>query len=313
VSDETPLGPGGEFDLVRTMLSRWGERAHGIGDDAALLAVPASGEQLIVSTDSSLEDVHFRREWLSPEEIGWRATAAALSDLAAMAAKPLGILVAIALPRDRVDDLGGLADGIGAAASAAGAPIVGGDLTSSEHLGLTVTVMGSSSKPLRRIGARPGDTLWVTGQLGGPAVAIAAWSEGRQPSPEARSRFAHPVPRIAEAQWLVAAGATAGIDISDGLGGDSAHLAAASGVRVIIDVDALPRAPGADVSTAQRSGEEYELLVTTRAAFDAAAFQRDFGLALTQIGTLEKGEAGVDLLIGGERVASPGGYDHFSR
>jgi thiamine-monophosphate kinase len=312
VSEETPFGPGGEFDLVRAMLSRWGDRAQGIGDDAALLR-PPPGEQLVVSTDSSVEKVHFQREWLSPEEIGWRATAAALSDLAAMAAKPLGILVAIALPRDRVDDLAGLADGIGAAAAEVEAPIVGGDLTSSEHLGITVTVIGSTSKPLRRVGARPGDTLWVTGQLGGPAVAIAAWSEGRQPSPESRSRFAHPVPRIAEAQWLVAAGATAGIDISDGLGGDAAHLAAASGVHLVIDVDALPRAPGADVSSAQRSGEEYELLVTTRASFDAGAFQRDFSLALTQIGTAEKGEAGVDLLIGGERVASPGGYDHFSQ
>jgi thiamine-monophosphate kinase len=312
VTDETALGPGREFDLVRAMRSRWGDRAHGIGDDAALLAAPA-GEQLVVSTDSSLENVHFQREWLSAQEIGWRATAAALSDLAAMAAKPLGILVAIALPPGRVDDLGGLADGIGEAASAAEALIFGGDLTSSEHLGITVTVMGTTSNPLRRVGARPGDTLWVTGQLGGPAVAIAAWSEGRQPSPESRSRFAHPVPRIAEAQWLVAAGATAGIDISDGLGGDAAHLAAASAVRLLIDVDALPRAPGADVSTAQRSGEEYELLVTTAAPFDAAAFQRDFGLALTQIGTVEEGDAGVDLLIGGERVASPGGYDHFSK
>jgi thiamine-monophosphate kinase len=312
VSDETPLGPGGEFDLVRTMLSRWGGRARGIGDDAALLA-PPRGEHLVVSTDSSLETVHFQREWLTPEEIGWRATVAALSDLAAMAATPLGILVAIALPPDRVDDLGGLADGIGAAASEAGALIVGGDLTSSKHLGITVSVIGSTSHPLRRVGARPGDTLWVTGQLGGPAVAIAAWAEGRQPSPESRARFAHPAPRIAEAQWLVAAGATAGIDISDGLGGDAAHVAAASGVRLTIDVDAIPRAPGADVSTAQRSGEEYELLVTTRTVFDATAFQRDFGLALTQIGTVETGDPGVDLLIGGERVASPGGYDHFSK
>jgi thiamine-monophosphate kinase len=312
MSDETALGPGREFDLVRVMMSRWGDRARGIGDDATVLAVPA-GEQLVLSTDASLEDVHFRREWLSAEEVGWRATAAALSDLAAMAAEPLGILVALTLPPQWLDDLGALAEGIGAAASAAGAPIVGGDLTSGERLTITVTVVGSSATPLRRVGAEPGDTLWVTGQLGGPALAIAAWGEGRQPTPEARARFARPVPRIREAQWLARAGATAGIDISDGLGGDAAHLAAASSVRITIDADALPRVSGADVSTAQRSGEEYELLVTTRTAFDAAAFQRDFGLSLTRIGMVEQGDVGVDLLIGGERVASPPGYDHFSK
>jgi thiamine-monophosphate kinase len=311
MSDETPLGPGPEFDLVRAMVSRWADRARGIGDDAAVLTAPA-GEQLVLSTDTSLDEVHFRREWLSAEEIGWRAATAALSDLAAMAAKPLGILVAIVLPRQYIDDLGALAEGIAAAASACGAPIVGGDLTSGERLTITVSVAGSTATPLRRSGARPGDTLWLTGQLGGPALAVAAWREGRQPTPEARSRFVRPLPRIREAQWLASAGATAGIDISDGLGGDAAHLAAASGVRITIDADAIPLAPGADVSTAQRSGEEYELLVTTRTPFDAGAFQRDFSLSLTRIGTVEKGDAGVDLLIGGERVASPGGYDHFS-
>jgi thiamine-monophosphate kinase len=121
------------------------------------------------------------------------------------------------------------------------------------------------------------------------------------------------VPRIREAQWLARAGATAGIDISDGIGGDAAHLAAASGVRISIDADAIPRVSEADVSLAQRSGEEYELLITTRDAFDAVAFQREFGLPLTRIGTIDEGDAGVDLLIGGERVASAGGYDHFSK
>jgi thiamine-monophosphate kinase len=257
--------------------------------------------------------VHFRREWLSPEEIGWRATAAALSDLAAMAAKPLGVLVALTLPPPWLDELGALAEGIAAAASAAGAPIVGGDLTNGAPLALTLTVLGAAAAPLRRSGAHPGDTIWVTGQLGGPALALAAWSEGRQPTPEARARFARPVPRIREAQWLAAAGATAGIDISDGLGGDAAHLAAASGVRITIEADAVPRISGADVSTAQRSGEEYELLVAARTPFDAVAFQRTFGLSLTRIGAVEQGDAGVDLLIGGERVASPAGYDHFSQ
>lgn len=312
MSGETTLGPGREFDLVREMMARWGDRARGIGDDAAMLGVPA-GEQLVLSTDTSLEDVHFRREWLSAEEIGWRATAAALSDLAAMAARPLGVLVALTLPPQWIDDLGDLAEGIARSAAAADAPIVGGDLTRGERLAITVTVIGTAATSLRRVGARPGDTLWVTGQLGGPAVAMAAWDEGRQPSPEARARFARPVPRIREAQWLLRSGATAGIDISDGLGGDASHLAAASGVRIAIDGDAVPLAPGADISAAQRGGEEYELLVTTRTPFDAGAFQREFGLSLTRIGAVEEGQPGVDLLIGGERVASPAGYDHFSK
>ena len=312
MSDETTLGPGREFDLMREMMSRWGDRARGIGDDATVLGVPA-GEQIVLSTDTSLEDVHFRREWLSAEEIGWRATAAALSDLAAMAANPLGVLVALTLSPQWIDDLGDLAEGIASSAAAAEAPIVGGDLTRGERLAITVTVIGSSATPLRRVGAQPGDTLWVTGQLGGPAVAMAAWGEGRQPTPEARSRFARPVPRIREAQWLLSAGATAGIDISDGLGGDASHLAAASGVRITIDAEAVPLAAGADISAAQRSGEEYELLVTTRTPFDAGAFQSEFGLSLTRIGAVEEGEPGVDLLIGGERVASPAGYDHFSK
>jgi thiamine-monophosphate kinase len=311
VTGDTPLGPGREFDLVREMMREWGDRARGIGDDAAVLAAPA-GRQIVLSTDTAVEGVHFRREWLSLEEIGWRATAAALSDLAAMAAEPLGILVALVLPPQRTEDVGALAAGIGAAASASNAPIIGGDLTSGESLMIAVTVVGSTAKPLARTGACPGDTLWVTGQLGGPALALAAWREGRQPTPEARARFARPTPRLREAQWLAGAGASAAIDISDGLGGDAGHLAAGSGVRITIDAESVPLAPGADVSTAHRSGEEYELLVTTHGSFDAAVFQREFGLPLTRIGTVETGDAGVDLVIGGERVASPEGYDHFS-
>lgn len=312
MSDFTPLGPGREFDLVRDLATRWGDRARGIGDDATVLAPPA-GEQIVISTDTSIEDIHFRRDWITAEEIGWRAIAAALSDLAAMAAVPLGVLVAIVLPDRWVDELGALADGIGDSASTQGTPIVGGDLTSGDRLAITATVVGSTSSPLLRSNARPGDTLWVTGQLGGPALAIAAWQEGSQPSPEARARFVRPTPRIREAQWLAAAGASAAIDISDGLSGDAAHLAAASGVHLSIDVDAVPCAPGADVSTAQRSGEEYELLVTTRTPFDAGAFLKAFGVPLARIGQVEEGDVGVDLIIGGERVPPPAGYDHFSR
>jgi thiamine-monophosphate kinase len=112
----TPLGSGAEFDAIRRMVERWGDRASGIGDDAAVLTMPR-GDAVVVSVDSAIEGVHFRAEWLSPAEIGYRAVAAALSDLAAMAASPRGVLIALGLPsswRDRLDDL---AEGIGDAVS----------------------------------------------------------------------------------------------------------------------------------------------------------------------------------------------------
>src|SRR5687768_2741478 len=109
--DAAAMGPGGEFDLVREMLARWGDAAVGIGDDAAVLAVPP-GERLVVSTDAAVERVHFRRDWMTAAEIGYRAAAAALSDLAAMAARPLGIVVALALPREWIAEVGELAEGI---------------------------------------------------------------------------------------------------------------------------------------------------------------------------------------------------------
>src|SRR5919202_449710 len=119
------LGPGREFDIIRGLLARWGARARGIGDDAVVLDVPA-GERLVVSTDSSVEDVHFKREWLTPHEIAYRATAAALSDLAAMAAAPLGILVTLALPEPWLEQVSELADGIGDAARLADTHVLGG-------------------------------------------------------------------------------------------------------------------------------------------------------------------------------------------
>src|SRR5882672_2613293 len=109
---ETPLGPGAEFDVIRALLVRWGDRAAGIGDDAAVLRL-TRGDALVTSVDSSVEGRHFKREWLSPREIGYRAVAAALSDLAAMAARPIGVLIAFALPEAWRNELGAIADGIG--------------------------------------------------------------------------------------------------------------------------------------------------------------------------------------------------------
>src|ERR1700730_3200886 len=125
-SENIPLGPGAEFDAIREMLAQWGDRARGIGDDAAALDVP-QGEMLIASTDASVEDVHFKRDWLSATEIGGRAAAAALSDLAAMGARPLGLLLALGVPDDWREKLVELAEGVGNLAAQHGCPIVGGN------------------------------------------------------------------------------------------------------------------------------------------------------------------------------------------
>lgn len=310
------LGPGREFDLVRAMLDRWGDLARGVGDDAAVLDVPP-GERLVVSTDASIEDAHFRRAWLSPREIGWRATTSALSDLAAMAARPIGLVVALAVPTGWRDDLAALADGIGEAARAAGAPIVGGDLTRGTELGITVTVLGAAAHPIGRDGARPGDAVWVTGRFGGPLRALRALLAGAPPDAADRERFARPRARVAEARWLADAGATAMVDVSDGLGADLRHVAAASGVRLDVAGASVPCVAGASLRDAMASGEEYELALTAPDALDAAAFVRRFGVPLTRIGRVDHavdGAPGVVLIgeDGATRVDLPGGHDHFS-
>lgn len=307
------MGPGREFAAVARMLERWGELARGVGDDCAVLDVPA-GERLCVSTDSSVEGVHFRREWLTPQEIGYRAATAALSDLAAMAARPLALLLAVSVPAtDRDDVLAAVADGVGEAARHAGASIVGGDTTGGPALSLTVTVLGAAPRPVTRGGARPGDRLYVTGELGGPLVALRALETGAPLPPAARARFAHPSARVREAHWLAERGARAMIDVSDGLIADVAHLAAASGARFVVDVDRLPCAVGASAADAAASGEEYELALVAARPLDREAFRREFALALSEVGWVEAGPPGVEARVGGARVDLPVGYDHFSR
>ena len=188
MSANTGLGPGREFDVVRRLLVLWGEAATGIGDDAAVLDVPA-GERLVASADSTVENVHFRRAWLPARAVGWRATASALSDLAAMAATPLGVLVSLSVPDSWRADLEELAQGIGDAVAAADATIVGGDLTSASELAIAVTVLGHAAVPLTRAGAREGDTVYVTGALGGPRAAIESLLRGDEPTSAARARF----------------------------------------------------------------------------------------------------------------------------
>ncbi len=317
------MGSGAEFDAIRAMLTRWGPLAEGIGDDAAVLAPPPD-LRLVVSTDASVEGVHFRTGWLSAEEIGSRAAAAALSDIAAMGGEARWVLVALEVPATWQKELSALADGIGRLVEDANARIIGGNITRGERLALTLTVIGGSPSPVMRSGARVGDALWVTGRLGGPRRALAAFERGEQPSAEERQRFASPVPRLREGAWLAAIGARAMLDISDGLAADAGHLAAASGVRCELWADAIPRVSGASVEDALGSGEEYELLVATDADLDTEGFERRFGVPLTRVGrVLPAGTSPEEPLVvlregrvedeSSLRVDLPPGHDHFSR
>lgn len=306
------MGPGVEFDLIRRMATRWGDLAQQAGDDAAILDV-AHGARLVASTDTSLEGVHFRREWLSLQEIGYRATVASLSDLAAMAADPIGLLIAATIPAGIAESIELLADGIGQAARDAGCPIVGGDLTGGDRISLTMTVLGTAATPVGRGAAKVGDGLWVTGRLGGPGAAVRALLAGELPSAEHWPRFAHPVARLAESRWLAERGATAMIDLSDGLSSDARHIAAASGVAIEIDVSSVPCVPDVTPRAAASSGEEYELLVSAPDEFDVAAFTARFAVPLTRIGRVVEGpEAEVTFKEGESRVDLAAGYDHFS-
>lgn len=316
-----PLGPGPEFDRIRAIAAALGQDARGLGNDCAVLP-PGFGD-VVISTDLSIEDVHFRRDWLSLEEIGWRAAASALSDLAACGAEVVGLTASVGSPREApADHLVQLMRGVGAAVAACGGRVLGGDLAASPIWVVDVTVFGRAARPVGRAEARAGDGVWVTGTLGGARAALLEWEAGRTPAAGARERFAHPVPRIAEGRWLAAHGAHAMMDVSDGLGGDAGHLAAASGVRVEIALEQLPVHPDVVAvalargeplqAFAARGGEDYELLVVMPKTFEegeAKRFQQDTGTVLTRIGRVRRG-TGVAATFAGVNVALAG-HDHF--
>jgi thiamine-monophosphate kinase len=311
------LGSGGEFDRLRAIFATLGAAGRDLGDDCALL--PVGGRTLAISIDLSLQAVHFRTDWLSFGEIGWRATAAALSDLAADGATPLGVLVSLGVPGNRQRRPGNaspavqIMSGVGSAARSVGAKVLGGDLVRSPRYLVDVCVLGVVQRPVRRSGARLGDGLWVTGRLGGAGLALAALRAGRRLAPTVRRRFARPVPRIAAGRWLARRGARAMIDISDGLAGDAGHLAAASGVGIAIELERVPCWPGATPRAAAASGEEYELLVALPRSFGTAgarAFRRATGLPLTRIGACTAGR-GLRITHDGRPITPPRGFDHF--
>ena len=297
------------------------------GDDAVSFGLPED-EAVVLTSDAFAEGIHFRREWTGWEAIGHHAAAGTLSDLAACAARPVGILVSILLPPElETPVLTALGRGVGACLEEAETSLLGGDLSSSESgVTLDMTAAGGAVEPVGRDGARPGDELWVTGELGGAAAAVADWTSGLEPEPSARRAFTRPTPRLREARWLdERVELRAMIDISDGLATDVRHLAAASGAGAVLEEEALPlAAPLRDYGNraqarkmALAGGEDYELLFAAppdRTGELEAAFEETHGTALTRVGTVRR-EQGVTLrgADGEERPLSLSGFDHFRR
>jgi thiamine-monophosphate kinase len=269
------LSDAGERGLLAELERRG--LARGIEHDAAELA-----DGLVVTQDALVEDVHFRLGAISWRDLGWRAAAVNLSDLAASGATPEGLVVTLGAPGETdLDDVLELYEGM----AETGVPVVGGDTVKSEHVVLSVTALGRSPRVPGRAGARPGDMLVVTGSLG---AAGAAFRE---------RRFVRPPLRLEEGRRL-AATATAMLDLSDGIAVDAGHLANRSGVRVVVDLDDVPLATGATVDDLA-FGEDYELL---------AALPGD-PLGFPVVGRCEEGE-GVALLRRGAPVEL-GGWEHF--
>jgi len=296
------------------------------GDDAAAVEVPP-GERAVLATDASVEGVHFRRAWMTWETIGYRAAASSLSDLAAMAAAPIGLLLSVALPPEL--DAGvpsAIGRGVGEALAVTGGDILGGDVVGSPGpVMLDVAVVGHAVAPVPRSGACPGDEVWVTGSLGGAAAAVADLLAGLEPTPEGRRAFERPRPRVGEARWLAGrAGLTSLIDISDGLSRDARHVAVASGVRVELELGRIPAHPAvepylespAGLRLLLAGGEDYELLLTASAGAVgplAGDFAASFGVTLTRSGTVSAG-AGLGILgPDGASVPVSEGFDHFAR
>jgi thiamine-monophosphate kinase len=297
----------------------------GIGDDAAVLDMfGANGTSLLVWTvDAQVEGTHFRTDWVSWEDVGWRSFMAAASDLAAMGAEPVAALSAHALAPS-VDDeaLDALARGQAAAATEVGAPIVGGNLSRGTETSITTTLLGRAAAPVLRTGACPGDGLWLAGPVGLAGVGLALLGKNMQSACMQNTWAAacieawrRPIARIADGRRLAGV-AHAAIDISDGLAHDAWQLAEASGVRIVLDrasvlaaggeaLVAGAAASGGDaVEHALYGGEDYALL---------AASPRELP-GFVQIGFVEAYEAGARVLMRtaqGTAAIDPRGFDHF--
>jgi thiamine-monophosphate kinase len=306
-----------------------------IGDDAAVLE-PTPGSLLVATTDLLLEDVHFRRRWAEAADVGWKAIAVNISDIAAMGATPRWALIALACPESvRPDEIEAFYQGALAVCDAHGVVVVGGD-TSASAAGwvVNVTLLGEAVSPILRSTARPGDVVAVTGSLGRSAAGLAVLERDSAPAGVPAALLAgvtaahlRPQPRVAEARWLAGAGGlSAMMDLSDGLATDLTRLAAESAVGAIVHVQRLPVAPGTravaealardPLAWATGGGEDYELLVVCeRGAFDRlrAGLAQVVGTELTAVGETTAGRGVRWLDASGRDVTVAAGFEHFSR
>ena len=312
----------GEFDLIARIRARVATRADvvlGIGDDAALLA-PPPGRQLVVTADTLNDGVHFPRG-TSPADVGWKALAVNLSDLASMGAEPAWCTLSLSLPQSDPAWIEGFLDGFLDLAGQHGIALVGGDTTRGP-LSIAVTAMGlvEPGRALRRDGARVGDEVWVTGTLGDAAGGLALLD--REPVPALRARLDRPTPRVAAGRALAGI-ATACVDVSDGLLADLGHVCARSHVAAHLDVDALPasaalREAFGDVeriALQASGGDDYELCFTAPAdaSADIDAVSARLGLQITRIGRIVAGEGVHPVDAKSQPWSSPRrGYDHFA-
>jgi thiamine-monophosphate kinase len=316
-----------EFELIARIRARAAHARQdvplGIGDDAAVLDMPR-GRQLVVAMDTLNAGVHFPDD-TAPADLGWKALAVNLSDLAAMGATPAWCTLSLSLPEADACWLDGFLDGFLELAAAHDVALVGGDTTEGP-LSVCATAHGlvEPGRALRRDGARAGDLVWVTGTLGDAAGALAQWKGGGVVDDVLRARLDRPTPRIAPGRALVGI-ASACIDVSDGLLADLGHVCHASGVGAEIAVDTLPwsEALRANFDTRTRrelqstGGDDYELCFTTTAtatAADAVAhIAAETGVCIVRIGRIVCGDSVAAFDADGSPLRVAGsGYRHFS-